>query len=298
MSNNLRPAFSGLLIAIAMSVSSFGQDTFRAESLDRYPIARTQVVHVSEVSWQPLNPARGDKAPKAGTLWGDQTKPGKSGFLVKFLDGFSSPPHIHNITYRGVVISGGLHNDDPDAEPMWMPVTSYWTQPAGEVHVTAARGSSVAYVEIQEGPYLVMPPEKAFGNQERPLNVDASNIVWLTASESEWIDEASFNSSASAPAIAYLWQIASQENDDTPPVSCSLVRLPAGFEGTFVNEQGAFRSVVIQGDVSLEGHDVQGPETLSPGAYFGFEGKAFQTVSASKDAVVYVRSEGPFRIVR
>ncbi|WP_346992732.1 DUF4437 domain-containing protein [Alteromonas gracilis] len=48
--------------------------------------------------------------------------------LVRFKEGFSSPPHIHNITYRGIVIDGEMHNSDPDAKAMWMPVNSYWTQ--------------------------------------------------------------------------------------------------------------------------------------------------------------------------
>ena len=57
---------------------------------------------------------------------------------------------------------------------------SFWTQPKGEVHITAAKGTTnVAYIEIEEGPYLVLPTEEAFDSGERPINVDASNIVWI-----------------------------------------------------------------------------------------------------------------------
>ena len=70
-----------------------------------------EVVLTSEVAWAPLNPARGDSSPKAGTLWGDRNGTGPTGFLVQFVDGFSSPPHIHNVSYRGVVINGLIHND-------------------------------------------------------------------------------------------------------------------------------------------------------------------------------------------
>ena len=116
----------------------------------------TDLVLASEVTWEQLNPARGDKSPKAGTLWGDRNGTGPTGFLVQFADGFSSPPHIHPITYRAVVISGNIHNDDPDAAEMWMPAGSFWTQPKGEVHITAAKGSNnIALVEIDEAPYLV-----------------------------------------------------------------------------------------------------------------------------------------------
>ena len=117
-----------------------------------------EVILASDVKWEQLNPARGDKSPKAGTLWGDRKGAVPTGFLAKFVDGFSSPPHIHNITYRAVVISGGIHNDDPNAAAMWMPAGSFWTQPKGEVHITAAKGNTnVALVEIDKGPYLVLP---------------------------------------------------------------------------------------------------------------------------------------------
>lgn len=114
-----------------------------------------KVVLGSEVKWEKLNPARGDQSPLAGTIWGDRNGIEATGFLVKFADGFSSPPHIHNITYRAVVISGAIHNDDPQAEKMWMKPGSFWTQPLGESHSTASKGESMALVEIDNGPYLV-----------------------------------------------------------------------------------------------------------------------------------------------
>ena len=143
------------------------------------------VVSVSEVKWEQLNPARGDKSPQAGTLWGDRKGAVPTGFLAKFVDGFSSPPHIHNATYRAVVISGRIHNDDPEAARMWMPAGSFWTQPRGEVHITAAKGeANVALVEIDQGPYLVLPTEEAFDSGERadqrgPLEHRVGRSVWL-----------------------------------------------------------------------------------------------------------------------
>lgn len=94
-----------------------------------------------------------------------------TGMLVKFKKGFSSPPHIHNITYRAIVIEGKLHNDDPSAEAMWMPAGSYWQQPAGEGQ------QNMAYLEINHGPYLVKPTDKAFDNGERPINIDVTNMA-------------------------------------------------------------------------------------------------------------------------
>ncbi|MBT8367005.1 MAG: DUF4437 domain-containing protein, partial [Deltaproteobacteria bacterium] len=110
-----------------------------SDSIAQEPAAEptSKVVLTSEVKWEQLNPARGDKSPKAGTLWGDRNGSGPTGFLLKPVDGFESPPHIHNVSYRGVVISGLIHNDDPNADDMWMPTGSFWTQPKGGVHITA-----------------------------------------------------------------------------------------------------------------------------------------------------------------
>lgn len=93
-----------------------------------------------ELNWGYLNPLRGKNSPGAANLWGDRTKDTATGMLVRFNKGFVSPPHIHNISYRGIVIEGLMHNDDPSAEKMWMLAGSFWTQPAGENHITAANG--------------------------------------------------------------------------------------------------------------------------------------------------------------
>ena len=93
----------------------------------------TNTVRISaEIEWEKLNPARGDQSPQAGTIWGDRKGMVATGFLAKFVDGFSSPPHIHNVTYRAVVIKGLVHNDAPEAENMWMKPGSIWPQPVGE----------------------------------------------------------------------------------------------------------------------------------------------------------------------
>ena len=150
----------------------------------------TELILAADVNWEALNPARGDKSPQAGTLWGDRKGTVATGFLVKFVDGFSSPPHLHNVTYRGVVIEGEIHNDDPEAANLWMPTGSFWTQPEGEVHITSARGdTNIAYIEIESGPYLVLPREQAFDNGERPVNVHAANLVWLDPADSHWVSE-------------------------------------------------------------------------------------------------------------
>jgi len=255
----------------------------------------SEIVLTSDVEWGPLNPARGDKGPKAGTLWGDRTGSGPSGFLVKFVDGFSSPSHIHNVTYRGVVISGLMHNDDPKAGEMWMPAGSFWTQPAGEAHITAAEGSNnVAYIEIEEGPYLVLPTEEAFDNGERPVNVNKSNIVWLDASNINWIDQPSTSSSSKGAEIAFLWGTP-QEGQ----LNGTLVKLPAGFTGMIRSHSSVFRAVVIQGQPQYQVPNETDFKTLEPGSYFSSKGESMHQLSseAGEESIIYVRTNGKFDVI-
>lgn len=246
-----------------------------------------EVKLAAEIEWKKLNPARGDASPQAGTIWGDQTKDGESGFLVKFVDGFSSPPHIHNITYRGIVLSGALHNDDPDATPMWMKTGSYWTQPAGEVHITSARGASIGYVEIQSGPYLVKPPSEAMDNGERPLNVDASNIVWLNVSDTTWSKGETTPDRTGEPQIAFLWG-----SPDGSDINGTLLKLPAGFSGVLRSESSTFKIVVIKGRLELQPRDGEADKTLTPGGYIGSKGAASHQVSCDDECVIYIRTKG------
>ncbi len=249
--------------------------------------APVDVVLTSEVKWEPLNPARGDKSPRAGTLWGDRNGTGPTGFLVEFVDGFSSPPHIHNVSYRGVVISGLIHNDDPGAADMWLPTGSFWTQPKGEVHITAAKGSTnVAYIEIEQGPYLVLPTEEAFDSGERPVNVDASNIVW--------IDQPGIPASADGPKVAFLWG-----NPQDDQLNGTLVKLPAGFTGKIDSHGSTFRAVVIKGQPQYQAPGETAVKTLEPGSYFSSKGESVHQVSseAGEESIIYVRTDGKYDVI-
>ena len=164
-------------VAIMLAVAVLGTAQVAASGR-----SGTELVKRSDVEFIPLSPARGELSPKTGRLWGDIRADVPSGVLVTFADGFQSPPHIHNITYRAVVISVVVHNDDPGAEKMWMEAGSFWTQPLGENHITAANGeNSMIFLEILSGPYLVKPGDEAFDEGERPINVEARNIMWLEA---------------------------------------------------------------------------------------------------------------------
>jgi len=245
--------------------------------------ANPEVVSISEVEWQKLNPARGDRSPQAGTLWGDRKGEVSTGFLAKFVDGFSSPPHNHNVTYRAVVISGGIHNDDPDAAKMWMPAGSFWTQPIGEVHITVAKGkTNVALVEIDKGPYLVLPIAEAFDNGERPVNVDASNVVW--------VDSPNMRASVNGVKIAFLWgSLKGGQSNGT------FVKFPSEFIGNIQSQGSVFRAVIIKGQAQ---HSDADNKILGPGSYFGSKGKTLHKISSKseEELIIYVRTNGKYDV--
>ena len=253
-----------------------------------------EIILSNEAKWEALNPARGDRSPKAATLWGDRNGTVATGFLVKFVDGFSSPPHIHNVSYRGVVISGLIHNDDPNADKMWMPTGSFWTQPKGEAHITAAKGSTnVAYIEIEQGPYLVQPIEKTFDSGESSINVDASNIVWLDAANTTWIEQSTTSTATHWPKLAYLW--GKPHNNQ---VHGTLVKLPAGFVGKINHHGSSFRAVVIKGQLQYQVNKAE-VKTLQPGSYFSSKGKSLHIISAkvAEESIIYLRTDGKFKVI-
>ena len=252
--------------------------------------ATLEVTPRSEVMFKPLNPARGDASPKAGALWGDLRKDAASGAIIEFVDGFSSPPHIHNVTYRAVVISGMVHNDDPEAETMWMGPGSFWTQPAGESHITSAKpgARAVAFLEIFKGPYLVRPASKAFDNGERPVNLATDNVVWLNTSDISWLNagETAAQDANTSAQVAFLWGDFNGNRQNG-----SFLKLPAGYAGTLRGNDEWLRAVVIRGQLTHKSPD--GPKTLAPGSYFGGAGKTVHdlTCDTADECLVYVRTE-------
>lgn len=241
--------------------------------------ADDKIVLISEVEWEHLNPARGDKSPQAGTLWGTRNGIGPTGFLVKFKDGFSSPPHIHNVSYRGVVIKGHIHNDDPNAEKMWMPSGSFWTQPAGESHITAAMGEyNLAYIEIDKGPYLVLPVQEIFDNGERPINIDQTNIVWIDPPENA--------ANSNELKIAYLWGTPGSDH-----LFGALIQLPKQTNVNVKNTGSVFHAVVISGQVLYQINKDE-IKNLNEGSYFTSEATASHNISNNIDdhAIIYVRT--------
>lgn len=278
------------IMAIGLLASVSACKTTGALPLTEEHLNSVRVVTSDQVDYQPLNPARGDASPQAGVLWGDIREDEPSGVLLKFAEGFASPPHIHNITYRAIVISGEVHNDDPKAANMWMGPGTFWTQPAGEVHITSARPGvgGTAFLEILEGPYLVQPGDMAFDNGEKPLNLVNSNMMWMSADEFNWI-----KTDENSPEVALLWGDVTSD-----ALSGSLLKLPKGYSGKVWSSGDAIKAVTIQGEIT---HTVEGlsqDTLLVAGGYFSSDELVQHTVSCSVEAecLIYIRTAGQFEV--
>lgn len=266
------------ITAMALSAGVFSFNVLAAEPSGK-------VIAADDIEWGYLNPLRGALSPGAADLWGDRTTDSATGMLVRFNKGFESPPHIHNITYRGIVIDGLMHNDDPKAEKMWMPAGSFWTQPAGEDHTTAANGdNNLIYLEIDSGPYLVKPSKEQFDNGERPLNLHRDNIVWLDNSDLHQID-------SQGVKATYVW-------GSSADMGGSMVKLPVGFRGNIVTQASEFKAVIISGDLDYQSSLQSQTQTLGPGSFIESSDKVehqFENKS-DKEAIVYIRTNQAYQV--
>lgn len=279
-------------LIIAVGLLSACNNSIQESKNDAYSTIENptnKVLLSSEIVWEKLNPARGEQSPQAGTLWGDRKGQGAgrvaTGFLAKFVNGFSSPPHIHNVTYRAVVIGGMVHNDDPKAENMWMKSGSFWTQPAGESHITSAKGEGViALVEINKSPYLVKPTSDEFDNGEKPVNIEASNIVWLDSKKTNWVDP------KSKAELSFLLE--------SKELKSLFVKLPAGYNGEIVTTGTVLHSVVIKGNLNYVMPQNKETKTLDIGSYFGSTSKAVHKIENKPDreTILYVRTNGDLKV--
>lgn len=162
---------------------------------------------------------------------------------------------------------------------MWMPTGSYWTQPKGEVHITSAKGkNNIAYIEIENGPYLVQPVQNAFDSGERPVNIHSSNLVWIDRGKSQ---------------TAHLWG-AFKNNQ----MNGTLVRIPSGVSTRIIGEGSKMRIVVIKGRPKLAVKGELNIRQLEPASYVSSDGgKVLRFTSGSgSDTVIYLRTKGKYGI--
>ena len=168
---------------------------------------------------------------------------------------------------------------------MWMPTGSFWTQPAGEDHTTAANDkTNLIYLEIDEGPYLVKPSKEHFDNGERPINVHADNMVWLQKSDL-------VNIAANGVSVAYLW-------GETSSVYGTLVKLPKGFKGSIKSNGDEFKAVVIKGSINYTQNNTPRQIELNAGSYIESSTAAHHSVESANqsETIVYVRTSSKFSV--
>jgi hypothetical protein len=274
-----------LLVSFIYACGDF-QKAEKKEQLSEIKIENpsNEIGYYKDIEFIPLNPARGDKAPQAGAIYGNIREKVATGYIGKFKDGFSSPPHIHNITYRAIVINGELHNADENAPEMWMPVGSFWTQPLGQPHITAAQGeNAMAYIEIDSGPYLVWSVDRTFESTEIPINIHASNAIYLNAKESRLIDE---NSDAE---ISFLWAKPNGEDG-------YLLKLPQGFKWKIHSKGSVFYGIIIKGNVAYTMPNSEDVHHLDRGSHFKSTAEAIHEISTNEETLVYIRSNGEFEV--
>ncbi|MEM9743818.1 MAG: DUF4437 domain-containing protein [Pseudomonadota bacterium] len=289
VSRIIRQSVSIALFGLLLTV---GCSNLIPTSLTALQADSVRVVTADQLRYVPLNPARGDRSPQAGVLWGDIRKDEASGTLLRFADGFSSPPHIHNITYRAVVISGEIHNDDPEAAMLWMDPGSFWIQPAGEVHITAAKPGrgGTAFLEILTGPYLVQPSTEAFDDGERPLNLLRDNIVWMSAEEFRWLNG---TGGAEGVQAALLW------GDLRSGAEKGLfLMMPADYRGMLRAVDHGIRSVVVKGGVEHQVAGVTELSSLMAGGFFESAAGVEHSLScrSASPCLLYVRTQGAFEV--
>lgn len=173
-----------------------------------------------------------------------------------------------------------MHNADENAPVLWMPRGSIWTQPKGQPHITSAQGdNAMAYIEIDSGPYLVKPVSESFESEESPININASNVIYLGKDESELIGE------KSNAQIAYAWKKKNGENG-------YLLKLPPGFNGKILSYGTIFYGIIINGRVDYLMPDSEKSVELDQGSYFKSQAKAIHDISTNEESVIYIRTNG------
>jgi hypothetical protein len=97
-----------------------------------YADVAMSVIAPDKIKWTALDPKAGDKGPMVYVVFGDISKKGPLGRLVKLPPGFAAGNHIHK-TDGWVVILKGKHHHFGPGQDQGKPVQA-WFQPANGVH--------------------------------------------------------------------------------------------------------------------------------------------------------------------
>jgi len=102
-----------------------------------------------EVRFQPLDPRdKEGKGPQISVVFGDLTKKGPIGYLLKVPAGSTSPAHTHSSDDYAVVIKGAMNNYAPGAEGKALAPGGTWFQPAKVAHVNHCEAGAACEVFV------------------------------------------------------------------------------------------------------------------------------------------------------
>jgi hypothetical protein len=139
------------LAAFALAALSFLPQ--RAFALEDSYLPVDKIPYVAEAPDQPQ---------RLGALWGERAK-GPAGTLLKVPGNFRAPVHAHTADYRAIVIKGlwaHWQMGGGEATKIVLPVGSYWTQKANEMHDDACLSDTECVILlINDKPYETYLPK-------------------------------------------------------------------------------------------------------------------------------------------
>ncbi len=109
------------------------------------------------VKWEPYGPG---SELQVAMVWGDRTKSGEYGMMLKMPAGFEAGRHTHTNDYHGVTIQGTWVHTNDGSKPRNLPPGSTVFQPGKQVHNDTCPGKQECIILIrQEGPGDFIPAQ-------------------------------------------------------------------------------------------------------------------------------------------
>jgi quercetin dioxygenase-like cupin family protein len=124
----------------------------------------------SEVKFQSFDPTdKEGKGPQISVVFGDLSKKGPIGYLLKVPAGEISPAHTHTSDDYAVVIKGAMSNYAPGTEDKALAAGGTWFQPRGVAHINHCQAGAPCEVFVYMANGFDFAPAKAEApKQEAP----------------------------------------------------------------------------------------------------------------------------------
>lgn len=119
---------------------------------------------------------------------------------------------------------------------------------------------------------MLLPFSTAFAGMEKVVLPD--DIQWIKTGETE---------------ISYLWK-------DIDGNSGVLLKLPEGFDGGIVQNDGDFMALVVSGSAEYFHSAGENKKELVVNSYFGDEVESSHYIEAKEDILLYISSKNGFEI--